>query len=203
VGALRLAQDPEADRLLSENPFALLVGMVLDQQIPLERAFRAPLELAQRLGGTLDAATVAATDPDRLAALFAKPPALHRFPSAMAERVRALASAVEQEYGGEPTRIWQGATSGEELLDRVRRLPGFGEQKARIFVALLGKQLGVRPPGWEQACAPYSARGSFLSVADIDGPESLAKVRDAKRALKQAGSARGSGTAVRRAPRRS
>jgi uncharacterized HhH-GPD family protein len=183
---LRLSQDPEADSLLSEDAFALLVGMVLDQQIPLERAFAAPLELSRRLGAPLEPARIAAMDGAELVALFSTRPALHRFPAAMAERVGDLARLIVERYGGEAEAIWTGAKDGEELLNRVRRLPGFGEQKARIFVALLGKQLGVRPPGWQSAAGRFGEEGTRMSVADIDGPETLAEVRHYKAGMKAA-----------------
>jgi uncharacterized HhH-GPD family protein len=183
---LHLAQDPDADKLLTESPFALLIGMVLDQQVPLEWAFRAPRELSVRLGKRLDTAELAAMDPDELTALFAAKPSLHRYPASMAKRVQALATDLVEHYGGDPTNVWKDATSGKELLARVKALPGFGEQKARIFVALLAKQLGVRPDGWEQASAPYGEAGSFRSVADIVGEASLVKVREYKKAMKAA-----------------
>ena len=181
---LRLSQDPEADRLLSQSPLALLIGMVLDQQIPLERAFRSPFDLKERLGGKLDAAGIAEMDPDRLAAVFAQPPALHRFPGSMAGRVQELCRRIADEFGGDATRVWEGAASGRELLATLKSLPGFGDQKARIFLALLGKQLGVRPDGWREAADTYGEEGSFRSVADIVSPESLAKVRGYKQEMK-------------------
>jgi uncharacterized HhH-GPD family protein len=183
---LALAGDSEADALLASDPLALLIGMVLDQQIPLERAFRSPLELAQRLGRPLDAAELAFMDPAALGAIFAQPPALHRFPGSMAARVSQLCRVIVEDYDGKPSEIWDTAATGSELLARVKALPGFGAQKAAIFVALLGKQLGVRPPGWEQAAGPFGAAGSMLSVADIDGPESLAQVRAHKKEMKAA-----------------
>ncbi|HXW80746.1 MAG TPA: HhH-GPD-type base excision DNA repair protein, partial [Acidimicrobiales bacterium] len=148
---LHLSGDPEADKLISEDPLALLIGMVLDQQIPLERAFSSPRDLKERLGGKLDARTIAAMDPGELAAIFSERPALHRFPVSNAERVQQLCQIIVQDYGGDAARVWEGVGSGAELLRRVRALPGFGEQKAKIFVALLGKQFGVRPPGWQEA----------------------------------------------------
>jgi uncharacterized HhH-GPD family protein len=181
---LHLAQDREADQFLSDDPLALLVGLVLDQQIPLERAFAAPLALRQRLGGDWDVAEIAAMDPDELAARFAERPALHRFPSANARRVQDLCRIVVEEYGGDAARIWTEAASGAELLRRVRALPGFGEQKARIFVGLLGKQLGVRPPGWEDAAGAFGQPGTYLSIADIVDEESLGRVRAYKATLK-------------------
>jgi uncharacterized HhH-GPD family protein len=183
---LHLAQDPEADALLSSSPLALLIGMVLDQQVPLEWAFRAPRELANRLGKPLDAAALAAMDPEKLTALFAGKPSLHRYPASMAKRVQALAADLAQHYGGEPTNVWKDATSGKELLARIKALPGFGDQKARIFVALLAKQLGVRPEGWEQVSAPYGEAGSTRSVADIVDDASLVKVREYKKTMKAA-----------------
>jgi len=194
VARLRLSGDPEADQLLSTNPLALLIGMVLDQQIPLERAFRSPRDLQERLGGHLDAQGIATMAPERLAEVFAQRPALHRFPAANAERAQQLCQVVMAEYGGDAANIWESASSGAELLRRVRNLPGFGDQKARIFVALLGKQLGVRPPGWQEASRPFGEPGTYLSVADITDDESLAQVRAHKAQLKataRAAAARG------------
>ena len=182
--ALFLSGEPEADALLTDDPLALLIGMVLDQQVPLEKAFRSPFDLRQRLGGALDAATVAAMDPDALAALFSARPALHRFPKAMAARVQELCARVVDSYGGNAAAVWTSAATGKELFDNVKALPGFGDQKARIFVALLGKQLDVRPPGWEKAAGPFGEKGSFRSVADIRSPETLAKVRRYKQDMK-------------------
>ena len=192
--SLRLAGDPEADDLLSRDPLALVIGMVLDQQVPLERAFTAPAVLAQRLGRELDAAAIAGMDPDRLAELFSRPPALHRYPTSMAARVQALCKVVAEEHDGDVTAVWTGAGDGRQVRARVQALPGFGEQKARIFVALLGKQLGVTPRGWEEASAPYGEPGSHRSVADIVDEASLARVRQFKQAAKQA--ARGIGVAT-------
>lgn len=181
---LHLAQDPEADKLLSESPLALLIGMVLDQQIPLEWAFRGPYVLRERLGGHLDAGEIAAMDPDELARIFGEKPALHRFPASNARRVHELCRVVVEEYGGDAARIWRTARSGEELFARVRALPGFGEQKARIFVALLAKQLGIRPPGWEEAAGEYGKPGTRMSVADIVDERTLAEVRAYKASKK-------------------
>ena len=182
--ALYLSGEPDADALLAEDPLALLIGMVLDQQVPLEKAFRSPFDIRHRLGGTLDAAALSSMDPDELAARFSARPALHRFPKSMAARVQELCARIVDTYDGDPAAVWTSAGSGEELLENVKGLPGFGEQKARIFVALLGKQLGVRPPGWEAAAGPFGERGSFRSVADIDSPETLAKVRRYKQEMK-------------------
>ncbi len=184
--ALHITGDPEADRVLSRDPLALLIGMVLDQQIPIEKAFSSPADLLHRLGGDgpLDAAVIAAMDPEELAAVFRERPALHRYPASMAGRVQAVCRAVAEEYGNKADAIWKGVRSGDELMGRLRALPGFGEQKAKIFAALLGKQLGVRPDGWREATTPYGKDGSSLSVADITDPESLARVRATKKAMK-------------------
>ena len=186
---LALSQHPEADALLAKDPLALLIGMVLDQQIPLEWAFRGPLTLKERLGGRLDAAEIAAMDPDELTKAFAGPPAVHRFPAANAKRVQALCRILVDEYGGRAAKVWTGAADGADLLRRVKALPGFGDQKARIFVALLGKQLGVQPPGWQESAGPYGFEGSFMSVADIVDGESLARVRRYKQEKKAAAKA--------------
>ncbi|HEV2922203.1 MAG TPA: HhH-GPD-type base excision DNA repair protein [Actinomycetota bacterium] len=184
---LRLAQDPDADALLTNNPLALLMGMLLDQQFPLEWAFRAPWRLAQRMGRTsLDAAELADYDPEAFVKLMAGPPALHRYPAAMAVRVQALCRLVVEEYGGDAAALWRTAGTGKELLARLRALPGFGEQKARIFVALLGKQLGVRPEGWQEVAGPYGEDGSRRSAADVTDAETLAEVRAFKQAAKRA-----------------
>src|SRR5262249_10291720 len=152
---LALSGNPDADRLLAEDPLALLIGMVLDQQVPLERAFTSPFDLKTRLGGRLDAEEMASMDPDKLAAVFSTRPALHRFPAANAKRVQDLCRIVVDTYHGRAADIWEKAATGEDLLRRVRALPGFGEHKARVFVGLLGKQLGVQPPGWEEAAGRY------------------------------------------------
>jgi uncharacterized HhH-GPD family protein len=184
---LRLAQDPDADALLSNDPLALLMGMLLDQQFPLEWAFRAPWRLAQRMERTsLDAAEIADWDPEAFVKLMAGPPALHRYPAAMAQRVQALCRLVVEEYGGGAAALWRTAGTGKELLVRLRALPGFGEQKARIFVALLGKQLGVRPDGWQEVAGPYGEDGSRRSAADVTDAETLAEVRAFKQAAKRA-----------------
>lgn len=188
--ALHLTGDAAADRLLSEDPLALVTGMLLDQQFPMERAFAAPAELLRRLDRPgLDAGELAAMDPERLVEVFATRPALHRYPGSMARRVHALAQVVHDQYGDGAANIWLGAATGPQLLGRVNTLPGFGERKARIFVALLGKQLGVRPRGWRQASSPFGDPGTSLSIADVTGPESLASVRATKQAQKQAAKA--------------
>ncbi|HVF74525.1 MAG TPA: HhH-GPD-type base excision DNA repair protein [Acidimicrobiales bacterium] len=183
---LALSGDPAADKLLSKDPLALLIGMVLDQQVPLEWAFAAPLRLKERLGGRLDAAEIAAIDPDRLVEVFSQTPALHRFPGANAKRVQELCRIVVDEYGGKAARVWKSAKSGDELFRNIKALPGFGEQKARIFIALLAKQLAVQPEGWQEAAGEFGKPGTHMSVADITGPETLAKVREYKQAKKAA-----------------
>ncbi|MDA8312611.1 MAG: Fe-S cluster assembly protein HesB [Actinomycetota bacterium] len=185
---LHLSGDTQADRLISEDPLALLIGMVLDQQITIEQAFRGPAELATRLALTtpLDARLIATMDPMTFTEAFSRKPSLHRYPVSMARRVQELSRVVADQYDGEASRIWTRARDGVELRRRVEALPGFGAHKARIFVALCGKQLAVRPPGWEEASAPFGKPGSFLSVADIVDAASLAEVRRRKRDAKAA-----------------
>lgn len=190
---LRIAQDPRADDVLSESPFALLCGMLLDQQFPMERAFAGPAKILERFG-SLDPAEVAAADPERFAALCAEAPAVHRYPGSMGARIQALAAHVVGEYGGRADRVWTEATDGRDLLRRLLALPGFGKQKAQIFVALLGKQLDVRPDGWEQVAGAYAERGSFRSVADVVDAASLAKVRAFKQEAKRAATAGAAGS---------
>ncbi|MCU4184268.1 Fe-S cluster assembly protein HesB [Acidiferrimicrobium sp. IK] len=199
---LRLSGDPDADALLSEDPLALLIGMVLDQQIPLEKAFSSPRDLKDRLGGTLDAAAIADMDPDALTAVFCERPALHRFPAANAKRVQELCRIVAADYGGDAANVWATASSGDELYARIKALPGFGEQKARIFVGLLGKQLGVRPPGWQGAAGKFGQPGTYLSVADITSAESLGRVRAYKQQTKAAAKAAAAGASAPSAARR-
>ncbi|MDX6206133.1 MAG: hypothetical protein QOF39_2190 [Frankiales bacterium] len=191
---LWLSQVPEADALLASSPLALLIGMVLDQQIPLEKAFTSPYVLSQRLGCDLDAADLAGRDPEELATIFATPPALHRFPGAMSARVQALCQAVVSDYAGDAAAVWRTATDGPELLRRIKALPGFGEQKAKIFVALLGKQFGVTPQGWQTSAGAYGETGSLLSVADIRDAASLQQVRAYKKQAKAAAAAARSAT---------
>jgi uncharacterized HhH-GPD family protein len=178
--------EPAANDLLTRSPLALLVGMLLDQQVPLERAFSAPLDLVRRLGHEPTAAELADFDPDALVAIFSERPALHRYPKSMAARVQELARLLVASYDGDAARVWTTATSGPELLKRVGALPGFGAQKAKIFVAMLGKQLGTQPPGWREVSSPFSDPGSYLSVADIVDEDSLARVRAYKQTLKAA-----------------
>ena len=182
---LRIAQDPAADRVLTEDPFALLMGMLLDQQFPMERAFAGPAKVLERFG-TLDPAAIAAADPEEFAAMCAVPPAVHRFPGSMAARIQTLAGIVSDEYDGHADRLWTEAESGREVLRRLQALPGFGKQKAQIFTALLGKQLGVRPEGWAEAAGDYAEAGAHRSVADVVDQASLAKVRAFKQERKAA-----------------
>jgi uncharacterized HhH-GPD family protein len=183
--ALQIAQDPHADQVLTDHPFALLMGMMLDQQFPMERAFAGPAKVLDRFG-SLDPAEIAAADPEEFAALCSTPPAVHRFPGSMAERIQTLAALVVAEYDGHAERLWAEATSGRDLLRRLQALPGFGRQKAQIFTALLGKQLGVTPDGWQEAAGDYGEDGSFRSVADVVDPDSLEKVRAFKKQKKAA-----------------
>jgi uncharacterized HhH-GPD family protein len=187
---LPVTGDPEADKLLVTDPFALLVGMLLDQQVPMEWAFRGPSTLRERLGGTFDAATTAAMDPDALEAVFREKPALHRYPGSMAKRTHALATHIVENYGGDASAIWTTARDGSELFQRLRALPGFGEDKAKIFLAVLGKRLRVAPKGWEELAKPFSD-SKPRSVADIDSPAALQRVR----AFKQEQKAKGRGKA--------
>jgi uncharacterized HhH-GPD family protein len=180
---LPLTGDEHADHLLEEDPLALLIGMLLDQQVPMEKAFHSPYDLKQRLGDKLDAADIASRDPDELREMFKERPALHRFPGAMADRTQELCRRLVERYDGDAQRVWASAATGDELFANLRELPGFGEQKARVFTALLAKRLGVKPEGWEQAAGAYSAPGHY-SVADVDGPESLVAVRAYKKEQK-------------------
>ncbi|MDQ1689070.1 MAG: hypothetical protein QOK42_2045 [Frankiaceae bacterium] len=186
---LRIAQDKAADELLANDPLALLTGMLLDQQFPMERAFAGPHLMAERLGvDRLDAAQLATYDPDKLTALMTGPPAVHRFPGSMGERVQAMCRILVDEYDGDAAKLWTGVTDGAELRKRLEALPGFGAQKAKIFVALLAKQYGVKPKGWEQAAGDYALDG-FRSVADVTSAETLAKVRAHKQEMKAAAKA--------------
>jgi uncharacterized HhH-GPD family protein len=187
VPTLRIAQDGPADELLSRDPLALLIGMLLDQQFPMERAFAGPRLMADRLGvQTLDAAALAAEDPDSLVKVFQGPPAVHRYPGSMAARTQELCRLLVERYDGRAEGLWADVPDGAALLKRLTALPGFGAQKSKIFLALLGKQYGVTPPGWREAAGPYGEDGSRRSVADITGPETLAEVRQFKQEQKAA-----------------
>lgn len=182
--AIHITGDPDTDDLLTEQPLALLIGMLLDQQVPMETAFAGPRKIRDRVG-SLDAATLAATDPEAFLAAFRVAPAVHRFPGSMAARVQALCAQIATDWDGDAAQLWtRDDPDGATVLDRLRELPGFGEQKAKIFLALLGKQYGYAGAGWREASAPYGEDGSFRSVADITSPESLAQVREFKKAMK-------------------
>jgi uncharacterized HhH-GPD family protein len=189
---INMPVQPAANELLSTDPLALLIGMLLDQQVPLERAFSAPYDLTRRLGHHPTAEELAGCDPEALAAVFADRPALHRYPRSMAARVQQLAQLIVDRYDGDAGRVWGDATDGSDLRKRVAELPGFGAQKAQIFVALLGKQLGVQPAGWREAAGPFGQPGSYCSVADIADEDSLARVRAYKQELKAAAKAKAS-----------
>ena len=183
---VHLANSPAADELLAADPLALLIGMLLDQQVPMEKAFVGPYVLTQRLGHDLDARELAEMPAEQCAALFSERPAIHRFPGAMAARTQALCAHVLERYGGSAEAVWTDAGSGQELLRRLTALPGFGEQKAKIFLSLLGKQFGVQPAGWQEAAGTYGETDVHRSVADIVDAESLALVREYKKQAKQA-----------------
>ncbi|MEV4655731.1 HhH-GPD-type base excision DNA repair protein [Micromonospora sp. NPDC049301] len=187
---LVLPIDPEANRLLERSPLARLIGMVLDQQVPMEKAFSSPYVLAQRLGHDLDAAELAGYDPDALIALFATPPALHRFPKAMAARVQEVCQVLVDRYDGDAAGLWSDVADGPELFRRVAELPGFGKQKAQIFVALLGKRFGVTPQDWREAAGGYGDPGAYRSVADVTDADSLRRVREYKQQMKAAAKAK-------------
>ena len=181
---LQLTGDPAADALLDDNPMALLIGMLLDQQVPMETAFAGPKKLLDRIG-RIDARQLADYDPEKFAALCAERPAVHRFPGSMAKRIQALAHEIVDRYDGNAAALWtQGNPDGTEVLRRLKALPGFGEQKARIFLALLGKQYGVTPKGWREAAGEYGKSGTCMSVADIVDAGSLQKVRSYKKRMK-------------------
>ena len=179
---------PEADLLLVTDPLALLIGMLLDQQVPMEWAFKGPWTLTERLGN-LDARSIAAMDPDDFVAVFSEKPALHRFPGSMGKRTHELCTFIVDNYDGDAGKIWKGVRSGDELYARLRALPGYGDDKAKIFMAILAKRLGKKPAGWEEAAAPFSD-DIPRSVADIGSPEALLRVREFKKAQKAAAKAK-------------
>ncbi|GAA3635985.1 HhH-GPD-type base excision DNA repair protein [Microlunatus ginsengisoli] len=183
---IRLTGDEAADALLSSDDNALLIGMLLDQQVPMEKAFSGPLVIAERMGGRLDPAAIAECSEEDFVALCSQRPAIHRFPGSMAKRVRQLCLVLVDSYGGQASNVWAGAESGTELKRRLQTLPGFGAEKAAIFVAVLGKQRGVTPPGWAEAAGQFGEPGVFRSVADIVDADSLARVRDTKKSVKAA-----------------
>jgi uncharacterized HhH-GPD family protein len=187
--ALHLASTPDANALLERDPLALLLGMLLDQQIPMEKAFTSPHVLAERMGvDRLDAAQIAEYEPEALLEIFRTPPALHRFPGSMAERTQALCQALVEQYDGRAENVWAGADTGAEVVRRMSSLPGFGAQKAKIFTALLGKRYGVQPPGWQEAAGDYGTDG-YRSIADVTDDASRIKVREHKKAVKAAAKA--------------
>jgi uncharacterized HhH-GPD family protein len=178
--ALHFTEDADANRLLAADPLALLIGMLLDQQFPMERAFLSPHLLEERLGGSLDPEAIAGMDEEALVEVFRGPPALHRYPGSMAKRTAALCAHLLAEYDGDAAQVWEGAADGDDLYHRLRALPGFGESKARIFVGVLGKRLGAGPPGWEGVAADWP------SIADVASFEDVADLRERKRAMKEA-----------------
>ncbi|WP_329385383.1 HhH-GPD-type base excision DNA repair protein [Streptomyces sp. NBC_01716] len=187
---IRIAQQPEADELLGRSPLAALVGMLLDQQVPMEWAFAGPYTIAVRMGGDdLDAHTIAAYDPEAFAALLTEKPAVHRYPGSMAKRVQQLCQFLVAHYDGDAAALWRDVATGPELLKRLSELPGYGKQKSQIFLALLGKQYDVRPEGWRASAGAYGEEGSYRSAADITGPETLVKVREHKQETKRAAKA--------------
>ncbi|SIR45591.1 HhH-GPD-type base excision DNA repair protein [Micromonospora avicenniae] len=188
--ALALPIDSAANDLLNRDPLARILGMVLDQQIPMEKAFSSPYVLTQRLGHDLDARELAGYDPEQLIALFAQPPALHRFPKAMAARVQEVCRMLVDRYDGDAAGLWAGVTDGRELFNRIAELPGFGKQKAQIFLALLGKRFDVRPEGWREAAGGYGDPDAYRSVADVTDGESLRRVREYKQQMKAAAKAK-------------
>lgn len=185
-GTLAVTGDPDADKLLNTDPLALLIGMLLDQQVPMEWAFVGPARLRQRLGGTLDAAAIADMDPEALEAAFKEKPSLHRFPGSMARRTQELCRHLVEHHGGDAAKVWKGVKTGDALYERLRALPGYGDEKAKIFLAVLAKRMGVRPAGWEQAAGPFGD-ATPRSVADIHDAGSLAEVRAWKKAQKAKG----------------
>ncbi len=195
--------DDDSDRLLQDEPLALVIGMLLDQQVPMEWAFRGPATLRERLGGELDAGAIAAMDVEDFVAVCAQKPAVHRFPSSMGTRIHELCSFVVDRYDGDAGRIWRGVRSGGTLFARIRELPGYGDEKSRILVAILAKRLGKRPAGWEEAAAPFSD-DEPRSVADVGSPEALLRVREWKQMMKAAKRSKTdqSASGPRTAPRR-
>lgn len=179
VTTLHFTDDADANTLLAREPLALLIGMLLDQQVPMEWAFASPATLQRRLGADLDAGRIAAMDPEKLVEVFCEKPALHRYPASMAKRVHAVCQYLVEHHGGDAEKLWKGQTTGKQVYDNLKALPGWGEMKARIFVAILGRRLGVTPDGWQEYAADWP------SIADVDAPGGIAKVREAKIAWKE------------------
>jgi uncharacterized HhH-GPD family protein len=184
-----LTGDPEADQLLAADDNALLIGMILDQQVPMEKAFSGPLVIAQRMGGSLDVAAIAASDEDEFVALCSRPPAIHRFPASMAKRVRQCCQVLVERYDGQAANVWRDAATGAAVKAALASLPGFGSDKAAIFTAVLGKRRGVTPPGWREAAGYYGEPDTYRSVADIVDADSLQRVRETKQQVKAAAKA--------------
>ena len=184
-GTLAITGDETADRLLNTDPLALLIGMLLDQQVPMEWAFKGPATLVDRLGH-LEVAAVAEMDPEAFLEACSTKPAIHRFPRSMAGRIQDLCRHIVDHHGGDAAEVWTGAADGPDLANRLQALPGYGAEKTKIFVAILAKRMGHRPAGWEVAAGPF-ADDEPRSVADIDGPEALVTVRAWKKAQKAAG----------------
>ncbi|WP_072691643.1 HhH-GPD-type base excision DNA repair protein [Rhodococcus marinonascens] len=186
---LNLTGDPGADALLASDPLALLIGMLLDQQVPMETAFAGPKKLADRLGG-LDVHRIAELNPEEFAAVCSQTPAVHRFPGSMAGRIQSLCAFLVENYDGDAEALWlSGDPDGKEVLKRLKALPGYGDQKARIFLALLGKQIGVEPRGWCEVAGDYGTEGCRRSIADVVDDKSLHEVREFKKAAKAAAKA--------------
>ncbi len=185
TASIPITGDAAADQLLVDDPLALLLGMLLDQQVPMEWAFKGPFTLRERLGGQLDANVIAAMDPDEFVSICCAKPAIHRFPGSMGKRAWEVCRHLVDHYGGDASAVWRGAETGKELLTRLRAIPGYGEEKSKIFIAILAKRLGVRPAGWEEAAAPFSD-SQPRSVADVADAESLARVREWKKLMKAA-----------------
>jgi uncharacterized HhH-GPD family protein len=181
-----LTGNPETDQLLTDDDNALLVGMILDQQVPMEKAFSGPRVIAERMGGTFDVAAIAASDEEEFVALCSKPPAIHRFPGSMAKRVRQACQVLVERYDGQAANVWRDQPTGAAVKAALAKLPGFGPDKAAIFTAVLGKRRGVTPPGWQEAAGYYGEPDTFRSVADIVDPDSLARVRETKQQVKAA-----------------
>ncbi len=184
-----LTGDREADQLLATDDNALLIGMILDQQVPMEKAFSGPLVIAQRMGGTLDVAAIAASDEEEFVALCSRPPAIHRFPASMARRVRQCCQVLVERYEGQAANVWRDAPTGAAVKAALASLPGFGPDKAAIFTAVLGKRRGVTPPGWRAAAGYYGEPDTYRSVADIVDADSLQRVRETKQQVKAAAKA--------------
>ena len=188
--SMPVTNNDEANELNVTNPLALVIAMLLDQQVPMEWAFLGPYTLQERLGGPLDAAKIAAMDPDDVATIFSTKPAMHRYPSSMGKRTHALCQHLVDKYDGDAGAVWRDAKTGEELLARLRELPGYGDEKAKIFVAILAKRLGKKPKGWEEVAAPFGG-DTLRSVSDVDSPEALQRVREFKKMLKAQGKGKG------------